>query len=98
MIYHTSTLVKPFEIDLLRNVTPSVQCLELLEQKGAMPRDVHGERRCSCEELRTMGCSESDTFHTLHNIGKMPPTVKRDVLKRLNCIYATGFWWCTVEA
>ena len=29
---------KSFEIDLLRNVMSSVQCLGLLEQKGVMPR------------------------------------------------------------
>ena len=51
---------------------------------------------CSYEELRTKGCSESDTFLTLHNIGKMLPTVRRDVVKRK--LDATGFWWCTVEA
>ena len=77
--------VQSFEIDLLRDVTTSVQCLGLLEQKGAIPRDVHGEQSYSCQELRTKGCSESDTFHTLHNIGKIPPTVRSNVLKRSNC-------------
>ena len=37
-IYHMSMIGKSFEIDLLRDVTPSVQCLELLKQKGSMPR------------------------------------------------------------
>ena len=40
-IYRTSMLVNSFEIDLLRDVTPSVQCLGLLEQKGEMPREPH---------------------------------------------------------
>ena len=54
-------------------------------RKGRCPEDVHGELRCSCEELRTKDCPESDTLLTPHNIGKMPPTVSRDVVKRLNC-------------
>ena len=66
-------------------------------RKGRCPEDVHGERRCSCEELRTKGWPETDTLLTLHNIGKMPQTVSRDIIKRLK-LYATGFWWCTVEA
>ena len=32
-IYHTSTLVKSFKINLLRDVTLSVPCLSLLEQR-----------------------------------------------------------------
>ena len=36
--FTTSTLLKLFKIDLLCDVTLSVQCLGLHEQKGAMPR------------------------------------------------------------
>ena len=83
-IYHTSTLVKSFEIDLLCTVMLSVQVWGCSNRKVRCPEDIHGERSCSCEELRTKGYLESHTLLMLH-IRKMSLTVSRDLVKRLNC-------------
>ena len=90
-IYNTSTLVKSFEIDLLRNVTR--QC------------SVWDARTERCNAQRTFTASEDVVAKNYKLRGVQNWTRCSHCTASARCprskevqLYMKGFWWCTVEA
>ena len=46
--------------------------------------------KCSRKVLCTQDCLELKTLLTLHNIGKVPPSVSQIMVRRLNCTQKTS--------
>ena len=53
-------------------------------RKGRCPEDIKGVRVCGCPSLRCTDCPKSGELLSLHYIEKMPDSVKRVVVSKIN--------------